>query len=233
MAEEKKDPFKSLGNLSFIDQIADGFRKVGESIQIQSLLDDVFYMTSKYSLNVFLSVFSKLTIQGKAMLIANRGLILTTLASNYLDILLMTQVVEKKMYFIYDEKYIEKPVLKSVLKSFGFVASIQEMLNGEKDPEIFELIRQNRKILAIVVDEETERALLEQYFTKLMQLARDGFCPIIPVGFVGTDKINLGSEVIIRIGESIGVNQNTRTEDLRARALDLIDNLYSLRSEQV
>ncbi|MHA1699530.1 MAG: hypothetical protein ACTSWN_11870, partial [Promethearchaeota archaeon] len=137
------------------------------------------------------------------------------------------------MYFIYDEKYIEKPVLKSVLKSFGFVASIQEMLNGEKDPEIFELIRQNRKILAIVVDEETERALLEQYFTKLMQLARDGFCPIIPVGFVGTDKINLGSEVIIRIGESIGVNQNTRTEDLRARALDLIDNLYSLRSEQV
>ncbi|MHA1697686.1 MAG: hypothetical protein ACTSWN_02475, partial [Promethearchaeota archaeon] len=113
MAEEKKDPFKSLGNLSFIDQIADGFRKVGESIQIQSLLDDVFYMTSKYSLNVFLSVFSKLTIQGKAMLIANRGLILTTLASNYLDILLMTQVVEKKMYFIYDEKYIEKPVLKS------------------------------------------------------------------------------------------------------------------------
>ncbi len=229
MSEEKKDIMKQLGGFGFVDQIADGLRTIGESLQIQGLVDDAFYMASKYALEFLLNAAAKFKIVGTPDYTANRGVIFTALVSNPADIALMTQVASKKMAFIVDKKHVETPLFKSVLKAFGVIATHDDLLTGEKDVDIFQWIRANRKILVIAVDESLEQAQIEKIYERVMRLARDGFCPIIPVAITGSQDMKPGAEIIMKIGARHGVNQSIKDADLGAMAKDFIVKLQGLK----
>lgn len=233
MTEESKanEPAKTLSGLGFIDQIIDGARKLGESIQIQGLLDDAFYMSSKYVIQFLLNSAAKFRIEGKADIMTNRGIIFTTIASTPVDILLMSQVCPKKMAFIVNKEQMDTPVLRSVLKSFGVIANIDEMISGEHDGDVYQWIRADRKILTVVIDETTEAEKFDKAYEKVMTYARDGFCPITPVGIVGSKDIKPGAEIVMKIGELFGVNQNIKDEDIGAMAKDLVEKLKFLKSQ--
>jgi hypothetical protein len=81
-----------------------------------------------------------------------------------------------------------------------------------------------------VVDEKTDPDKLEKAFEKALKLARDGFCPIIPVGIVGAKDIKAGAEIVMKIGDRIGVNQNVKDVDIGAMAKDLIEKLNFLKA---
>nr|MDO8109555.1 hypothetical protein [Candidatus Sigynarchaeota archaeon] len=230
MSQENKEPSKSTSGLGFIDQVVDGLRKIGESVQVQGLLDDAFYMASKYAMQAVLSAATKFKIEGKADVTANRGVIFTTIASSPTDILLMSQVCSKKMAFVVSKEQAEAPVLKSVLKAFGVIADLDEMIAGEKDAEIFQWIRADRKILTVVVDETTDPELLEKSYEKVLKLARDGFCPIIPVGIIGSKDLKAGAEIVMKIGDRIGVNQNVKDADIGSMAKDVVEKLKFLKA---
>ena len=232
MSEENKskDPIKNLSGLGFIDQIIDGARKLGESIQVQGLLDDAFYMSSKYAIQFLLNSAAKYKIEGKADILSNRGAIFTTIASSPVDVLLMSQVCPKKMAFVVNKDQMETPVLKSVLKAFGVIADLDELISGENDAEIYQWIRTDRKILTVVVDETTDAAKFDKAYEKILTYARDGFCPILPVGIIGSKEIKPGAEIVIKIGDLFGVNQNVKDEDIGAMAKDLVEKLRFLKS---
>jgi len=232
MMNESKanEPVKNLSGLGFIDQIIDGARKLGESIQVQGLLDDAFYMSSKYAIQFLLNSAAKFRIEGKVDILSNRGSIFTTIASTPVDILLMSQVCSKKMAFVVNKEQMETPVLKSVLKSFGVIADIDEMISGEKDNEIYQWIRADRKILTAVIDETTEAEKFDKAYEKILTYARDGFCPVTPVGIIGSKDIKPGAEIVMKIGEMFGVNQNVKDEDIGAMAKDLVEKLKFLKS---
>ena len=231
MNESKaNEPVKNLSGLGFIDQIIDGARKLGESIQVQGLLDDAFYMSSKYAIQFLLNSAAKFRIEGKVDILSNRGSIFTTIASTPVDILLMSQVCSKKMAFVVNKEQMETPVLKSVLKSFGVIADIDEMISGEKDNEIYQWIRADRKILTAVIDETTEAEKFDKAYEKILTYARDGFCPVTPVGIIGSKDIKPGAEIVMKIGEMFGVNQNVKDEDIGAMAKDLVEKLKFLKS---
>ncbi|HME51654.1 MAG TPA: hypothetical protein VKM55_05510 [Candidatus Lokiarchaeia archaeon] len=225
-----KEPAKTLSGFGFIDQIIDGARKLGESIQVQGLLDDAFYMSSKYAIQFLLNSAAKFKIEGKADIMTNRGVIFTSIVSTPVDILLMSQVCPKKMAFIVNKEQMETPVLKSVLKAFGVIADIDEMISGEQDSEVYQWIRADRKILSIAVDETTDPEKFTKAYEKVLTYGRDGFCPITPVGIIGSKDIKPGAEIIIKIGELFGVNQNVKDEDIGAMAKDLVEKLKSLKS---
>jgi hypothetical protein len=230
MSEQNKEPSKVSGGLGFIDQIVDGIRKVGESVQIQGILDDAFYLASKYAMQLLLGAAAKFKIEGKVDVTANRGAIFTVFASGPADILLMSQLASKKMAYVVNKEQADAPVLKSVLKAFGVTANIDEMIAGEKDMEIYQWIRADRKVLVIAVDDTTEPAKIEKAYEKVLKLARDGFCPIIPVGISGAKEIKPGVEIVMRIGEKFGVNQNVKDQDIGAMAKDMIEKLHFLRA---
>jgi hypothetical protein len=230
MSEQNKEPSKTAAGLGFIDQIIDGIRKVGESVQVQGILDDAFYLASKYALQFLLGAAAKFKVEGKVDVTANRGAIFTVFVSGPADILLMSQIASKKMAFIVNKQQIEAPVLKSVLKAFGVIGDIDEMISGEKDAEIYQWIRADRKVLTIAVDDTTEPEKLEKAYEKVLKLARDGFCPIIPVGISGAKDIKPGVEIVMRIGEKLGVNQNVKDQDIGAMAKDMIEKLNFLRA---
>ena len=144
MSEKIKEPSKISGGLGFIDQIIDGIRKAGESVQIQGILDDAFYLASKYAMQLLLGAAAKFKVEGKVDVTANRGAIFTVFASGPVDILLMSQLAPKKMAFVVNKEQAEAPVLKSVLKAFGVIANVDEMINGEKDVEIYQWVRADR-----------------------------------------------------------------------------------------
>nr|MDO8116256.1 hypothetical protein [Candidatus Sigynarchaeota archaeon] len=229
MSEGNKDMNKKIESLGFIDQIADGLRTVGESLQIQGLVDDAFYMASKYALEFILNAATKFKIEGTPDYTANRGVIFTALVSTPADIALMTQVASKKMAFVVDSKHVETPLFKSVLKAFGVIATLDDLLTGEKDADIFQWIRANRKILTVVVDDSIEHDKIEKIYERVMRLARDGFCPIIPVGISGSQDIKPGTEIMIKIGSRHGVNQSIKDQDLGAMAKDFIVKLQGLK----
>nr|MDO8083589.1 hypothetical protein [Candidatus Sigynarchaeum springense] len=230
MSEEKKEPSKNISGLGFIDQILDGLRKMGESMQVQGILDDAFYLASKYAIQLLLGVVTKFKIEGKVDVTANRGAIFTAFASGPADILLLSQLAAKKMAFIVNKEQADAPVLKSVLKAFGVIATVDELISGEKDAEIYQWIRADRKILAVAVDDTTEPEKIEKAHEKVIKLARDGFCPIVPVGISGTKDLKAGAEIVIRVGEKSGVNQNVKDQDMGAIAKDMIEKLNFLRA---
>ena len=232
MSEDNKakDPTKSLSGLGFIDQIIDGARRLGESIQVQGLLDDAFYMSSKYVIQFLLNSAAKYKIEGKADILSNRGAIFTTISSSPVDVLLMSQACPKKMAFVVNKEQMETPVLKSVLKAFGVIADLDEMISGENDTEIYQWIRTDRKILTVVVDETTDVAKSDKAYEKILTYARDGFCPVLPVGIIGSKEIKPGAEILIKIGDLFGVNQNVKDEDIGAMAKDLVEKLKFLKS---
>ncbi|NMC04998.1 MAG: hypothetical protein GYA24_07300 [Candidatus Lokiarchaeota archaeon] len=230
MSEQDKEHSKIPSGLGFIDQIVDGIRKIGESVQIQGIMDDAFYLASKYAMQFLLGAAAKFKIEGKVDVTANRGAIFTVLASGPADILLMSQIASKKMAFVVNKEQSEAPILKSILKAFGIIADVDEMINDEKDTEIYQWIRADRKVLTIAVDDNTEPAKIEKVYEKVLKLARDGFCPIIPIGISGTSNLKPGAEIIMRIGEKFGVNQNVKDQDIGAMAKDLIEKLHFLRA---
>ncbi|MBN2152998.1 MAG: hypothetical protein JW839_16215 [Candidatus Lokiarchaeota archaeon] len=230
MSEEKKELSKNTAGLGFIDQIIDGIRKVGESVQVQGILDDAFYLASKYAIQLLLGAAAKFKVEGKVDVTANRGAIFAALASGPADILLMSQLASKKMAFVVNKEQADTPVLKSVLKAFGVIADIDELISGEKDADIYQWIRADRKVLAVVVDDSTEPDKIEKAYEKMLKLARDGFCPVVPVGISGTKEIKAGAEIVMRIGEKFGVNQNVKDQDVSAMAKDTLEKLRFLRA---
>jgi hypothetical protein len=231
MSEDKKDFLKNLDNLGFIDQVVDSLRSVGESLQLQGILDDTFYMASKYGLNAILSLASKFTIETNSAITANQGTMLTTIASNPIDVALMTQLAEKKMYFVLKQEYMETPVLKSVFKSFGVIADLDELESGAKIGDLLHLLSGERKVLAIVTDGNDDRSRLVAYYKKLLQLSRESFCPIIPVGIQGSENLSIGNELRIVTGEKIGVEQKIKDDELDAMANDLIEKILYLKQK--
>lgn len=231
MSEDKKDFLKTLDSLGFIDQVVDSLRSVGESLQLQGILDDSFYMASKYGLNAILGIASNFSIETKAKITQNQGTMFTTIASNPIDVALMTQLAERKMYFVLKSEYMEKPVLKSLFKSFGVIADLDEMESGEKIGDLLNLLTTERKILAVVTDGNDERSRLVTYYKKLLHLARESFCPIIPVGIQGSENLSIGGELKIVGGEKIGVKQKTKDNELDAMANDLIEKILYLKQK--
>ena len=235
MSEEEKNPLSGLDGLGFIDQIIDGLRTVGESLQLQDLLDDVFYMVSKYGVEFLVNSSAKLEINTPVPLdkitTANRGVMFVSLSSNPVDVGLMTQVAQKKMAFILSRDQVEKPFLKSVFKGLGYIATFDQLLTGENDGEIFEWIRANRKVLCVVIDDTMDPSYIETVMKKVLVISRDGFCPIIPVGISGSDDVKPGAEIKINLGEKIGVNQKISDDDLSAMGKDLLDQLKRLRQQ--
>jgi hypothetical protein len=231
MSDEPKEKSNSsvTSGLGFIDSIVDGFRTVGNTLQVQNLLDDAFYMATKYALQVLLGAATKFKVDGKVDDIANRGVILATLATSPADIVMMTQAVSKRLTFVVDKQHTETPVLKSFLKSMSVIATLDEMVSNEKDPEIYQWIRTDRKILAVVVDEKLDRETIVKAFEKTLRLARDGFCPVIPVGISGTNEIKPGATITVKIGDRVGVNQKVADDEIEAMANDLIDRLHALK----
>jgi hypothetical protein len=230
MTEENKNASKALSGMGFIDQLFDGVRKIGESVQLQGILDDAFYMASKYALQLLLGAAAKFKIEGNVDVTANRGAMFTVLVGSPVDILLMSQMASKKMAFIVNKEQAEAPVLKSVLKAFGVIGDVDDMISGEKDAEIYKWIRADRKVLTIAVDATTDPVKLEKAYEKVLKIARDGFCPIIPVGISGSKDLKPGAEIVMRVGEKIGVNQNVKDQDVSAMAKDMIEKLNFLRA---
>ncbi len=230
MSEQNKEPSKPTAGLGFIDQLVDGIRKVGESVQLQGILDDAFYLASKYAMQFLLGAVAKFKVEGKVDVTANRGSIFTVLSSSPADILLMSQFAPKKMAFIANKEQIEAPVLKSVLKAFGVIGNVDELINGEKDAEILQWTRTDRKVLTIAVDDTTEPERIEKAYEKVLKLARDGFCSVIPIGISGAKDLKPGVEIVARIGDKIGINQNVKDQDISAMAKDLIEKLNFLRA---
>ncbi|MHA1683864.1 MAG: hypothetical protein ACTSUE_23190 [Promethearchaeota archaeon] len=233
MNEGKKDIMGNLSGLSFIDQVVDGIRSVGESLKVQGLIDDALYMATKGLTNILLNLGTKFTVDGRVQgagdLIANRGIIFTTLASNPLDIIILTQVATKKMEFVISRENAEKPVLKSLLKTFGIIADLDEFIQGVKDEEIYNVLKVDRKVLAVIVDESEDPRKMEQAYEKLMLISRDGFAPIVPVGIKGSENLQPGGEVVLKLGDRTGVNQDKTADDMAAMAKDLIVKLRAIK----
>lgn len=230
MSEESKDFTKALGGLAFVDQLVDGVRKVGESLKVQELIDDALYMAGKYALEMVLNTALKFTIEGKPDLTANRGVMFATLSSNPVDIALMSQVAPKKMAFVIDKEYKDAPVLKSLFKAFGVIADIDELIAGDKDEDIFNWIRRDRKMLSVVVSDKSDEATIEKAFEKVLKLSRDGFCPVIPVGIAGSVDMKPGATLLMRLGDKSGVNQSTKDGELPAMAKDFVERVRFLKS---
>lgn len=231
MDENKKDMLQEMGNLGFIDQVIDGMRSIGENLKVQGLLDDAFYMATRGLTNVFLNLGTKFTIDGRVQgagdLIANRGIIFTTIASNPMDIIIMTQVAAKKMQFVISQEMIETPVLKSMFKAFGVICNLETFSSGKLDDEIFNLLKKERKILSVIVDDKLPQEKKIRIYEKLMFISRDGFAPIVPVIIKGSEGLKPGGEVVLQLDDRIGVNQATTQDQLNAMAKDLIDKLTS------
>ncbi|MHA1848385.1 MAG: hypothetical protein ACTSYS_16585 [Promethearchaeota archaeon] len=233
MSEEKSGKSSIFSGFGFIDQIVDGLRSIGESLKVQDYLDDAFYMAGKGIVDILLNLGVKYKIEGtvgvQGDLIANRGLIYTMIASNVADFAIITQVAPKKMAFVVDKKHLETPMLKSLMKTFGVICTLDEFVTGEKDDKIYVILKQERKILALITDDDEDPEFMKKVYEKLLVISRDGFAPIKAVGIKGSDNLTPGAEIILRIGDKLGVNQKTDQEQIKAMALDLIEKLKSLK----
>ncbi len=194
---------------------------------------DVLYGAVKGISGLFFKAFMDLQIEGKENIPVRGKAILTTVAKNVIqDMLIISQVTGRKVHFMLDPKLMKHQIAGPVLKSLGMIRGTKNKEDTEPIDKIFEILNEKGDLVAMTPEARHDREIQVKSMAAIIKFAIVASAPIIPIAiFTEETKIlNLfkGKGIKVKVGTPLKVEKRLNREKYRSERYELAEDIINI-----
>ncbi len=194
---------------------------------------DVLYGAVKGVSGLFFKAFMDLQIEGKENIPIRGKAILTTVAKNIIqDMLIISQVTGRKVHFMLDPKLMKHQLAGPVLKSLGMIRGTESKEDTDPIDKIFEILNEKGDLVAMTPEARHDREIQIKSMAAIIKFAIVVSAPIIPIAiFTEQTKIlNLfkGKGIKVKVGTPLKVEKRLNREKYRTERYELAEDIINI-----
>jgi len=194
---------------------------------------DAFYGAVKGLSGLYFKLFSDLKIEGKENIPIRGKAILTTVARNIIqDMLIITQVTGRKIHFMLDPKLMKHQVAGPVLKSLGMIRGTESKEDTEPIDKIFEILNEKGDLVGMTPESRHDREIQIKSMAAIIKFAIVASAPIIPIAIYTEESMILnmfkGKGLVVKVGTPLIVEKRLNREKYRSERYELAEDIINI-----
>ena len=203
----------------------------------KKLAFDALYGAVKGLSGLYFKLFTDLRIEGKENIPIRGKAILTTVAKNIIqDMLIICQVTGRKVHFMLDPKLMKHQIAGPVLKSLGMIRGTESKEDTEPIDKIFEILNEKGDLVGMTPEARHDREIQVKSMAAIIKFAIVASAPIIPIAIYSEEakilNIFKGKGLVVKVGTPLVIEKRLNREKYRSEryelAEDIIKIIYSL-----
>ena len=199
----------------------------------KKLAFDALYGAVKGLSGLYFKLVTDLKIEGKENIPIRGKAILTTVAKNIIqDMLIITQVTGRKIHFMLDPKLMKHQIAGPVLKSLGMIRGTESKEDTEPIDKIFEILNEKGDLVGMTPEARHDREIQVKSMAAIIKFAIVASAPIIPIAIYSeeTKILNMfkGKGLIVKIGTPLIVEKRLNREKYRSERYELAEDIIKI-----
>ena len=199
----------------------------------KKLAFDALYGAVKGLSGLYFKLFTDLKIEGKENIPIRGKAILTTVAKNIIqDMLMITQTTGRKVHFMLDPKLMKHQIAGPVLKSLGMIKGTESKEDTEPIDKIFEILNEKGDLVGMTPEARHDHERQVKSMAAIIKFAIVASAPIIPIAIYTeeTKILNMfkGKGYVIKVGTPLQVEKRLNREKYRSERYELAEDIIKI-----
>ena len=199
----------------------------------KKLAFDVLYGAVKGLSGLYFNLFTDLKVEGKENIPIRGKAILTTVAKNIIqDILIISQVTGRKIHFMLSPKLMKHQIAGPALKSLGMIRGTESKEDTEPIEKIFEILNEKGDLVGMTPEARHDREIQVKSMAAIIKFAIATSAPIIPIAIYSeeTKILNMikGKGLVVKVGTPLKIEKRLNREKYRSERYELAEDIIKI-----